>query len=92
MHQAPEGPVIATLRLGQPLIVLYGYEIINGLVWIEVQDEEGRIGWIPGVYVLTLTPTQTSTPLPTETQLPELSITPHPFDTLTLTPSPTGTP
>jgi hypothetical protein len=84
--------VIATLRIGQPLIVLYGYEIINGLVWIEVQDDEGRIGWIPQIYVLTLTPTQTATHLPTETPLPELSITPQATATLTQTPRPTATP
>ncbi len=92
LRQSPGGPVIATLRLGQPLIVLYGHEIINGWVWIEVQDDEGRIGWIPQIYVLTLTPTQTTTPLPTETQLPELSITPQEHGTLTQTLQPTGTP
>jgi hypothetical protein len=36
-------------------------EIVDGLVWIEVQDAEGRIGWIPQIYVLTQTPTATAT-------------------------------
>jgi uncharacterized membrane protein len=68
LRQYPNGPVIGTLYDGDPLIVLYGQEIINGLVWIEVMDEDGRIGWIPQIYVLTLipssTPSQTITPTP----------------------------
>jgi uncharacterized hydrophobic protein (TIGR00271 family) len=59
LRQSPGGPVIATLREGDPLIVLYGQEIANGLIWIEVQDASGRIGWIPQIYVLTPTPTAT---------------------------------
>jgi uncharacterized hydrophobic protein (TIGR00271 family) len=61
LRQYPDGPVIATLLEGERLTVLYGQEIVNGLVWIEVQDEEGRIGWIPQIYVLTYTPEATLT-------------------------------
>jgi len=57
LRQYPDGPVIATLFEGDTLTVLYGEEIVNGLVWIEVQDKGGRIGWIPQIYVLTPTPT-----------------------------------
>jgi len=64
LRQWANGPVIATLRQGDALIVLYKVEIVDGLVWIEVQDEEGRVGWIPQIYVLTLTPTATNTPTP----------------------------
>ena len=39
LRQYPEGPIIGTLREGDPLIVLYGSDIVNGLVWIEVMDE-----------------------------------------------------
>jgi hypothetical protein len=86
MRQWPGGPEIAVLRPGDELIVLYGIEIVNGVVWIEVQDAEGRLGWIPQFYVLTLTPTATDTPTLTVTVLPE---TPTPDgDTLT----PTATP
>jgi hypothetical protein len=60
LRQFPGGPVIATLREGAPITVLYGVEILNGLVWIEVRDVEGRLGWIPQIYVLT--PTATLTP------------------------------
>jgi uncharacterized hydrophobic protein (TIGR00271 family) len=68
IRQWPAGPVISTLRVGEILIVLHGIEIVDGLVWIEVQDEEGRTGWIPQIYVLTLTPTSTRTPSSTPTQ------------------------
>jgi len=61
LRQSPDGPVIATLNPGDPLTVLYGFEIVNGLVWIEVEDKEGRVGWIPQIYVLTDTPTPTLT-------------------------------
>jgi len=69
LRQSPAGPVIAYLRAGDPLIVLYGMEIVDGIVWIEVQDEDGRIGWIPQIYVLTATPTPSST-LATESETP----------------------
>jgi hypothetical protein len=65
LRQYPDGPVIATLLEGERLTVLYGQEIVNGLVWIEVQDEEGRIGWIPQIYVLTYTPEPTLTTVAT---------------------------
>ncbi len=61
LRQLPNGPVIGYLSYRDPLIVLYGIEIVNGIVWIEVEDEDGRVGWIPQIYVLTLTPTATST-------------------------------
>ncbi|MBL7161614.1 MAG: DUF389 domain-containing protein [Anaerolineales bacterium] len=59
LRQSPGGPAIATLREGEPLTVLYGQEIADGLVWVEVQDSSGRIGWIPQIYVLTPMPTAT---------------------------------
>ncbi len=64
LRQYPEGPIIGTMREGDPLIVLYGTEILNGLVWIEVQDKDGRIGWVPQMYtaIVTITPTPSITP------------------------------
>jgi uncharacterized hydrophobic protein (TIGR00271 family) len=61
MRQWPDGPVIAVLRDRQNLTILYGYEVVNGLVWVEAMDEEGRVGWIPEVYLLVVTPTNTPT-------------------------------
>jgi hypothetical protein len=70
LRQFPEGPIIGVLRQGDELIVLYGIEIVNGLVWIEVQDADGRTGWVPQMFtaIVTLTPTPSQTP----------SITPSP--------------
>jgi uncharacterized hydrophobic protein (TIGR00271 family) len=78
LRQSPDGPVIAILRQGDELIVLHGVEILNGIVWIEVQDEEGRFGWIPQIYVLTLTPTSTVTVLPNTPTSDEFTLTPTP--------------
>ena len=56
LYQSPGGPIIATLRQNQLLQVLYKTQIYEGLVWLEVMDEDGRIGWVPQIYLLYLTP------------------------------------
>ncbi len=68
IYMFPEGPVIGYVPRGGQIRVLYGYEIVNGWVWIEVEDGEGRIGWIP--QYVTLLITETPTPTPTETIAP----------------------
>ena len=74
MRQWPNGPVIGpVLRNGTPLTVMYGEEIVDGLVWVEVQDEEGRLGWIPQLYLVLIIPTST----------PTLTVTPTALATLT---------
>jgi uncharacterized hydrophobic protein (TIGR00271 family) len=62
--QSPGGPSIGTLRNGDILTVLYGSEVMDGLVWLQVVDRDGRIGWIPQIHlsVVTLTPSVTPTP------------------------------
>ncbi len=65
LRQFPNGPIIATLPLGEPLTILYGLQVSAGVVWVEVQDTTGRIGWIPQVYLVVFTPVPTSTPTPT---------------------------
>jgi uncharacterized hydrophobic protein (TIGR00271 family) len=67
LRQWPAGPEISRIRNLQQIVVLYGHEIVAGIVWIEVMDEEGRIGWIPQVYLATITPTVTDTPTQTAT-------------------------
>lgn len=62
LRQSPGGPVIGTLRNNQTLTVLYGRMTLNGLVWVEVRDPEGRIGWVPEIYLLAFTPTPTVAP------------------------------
>ncbi|MBK5106623.1 MAG: DUF389 domain-containing protein [Anaerolineales bacterium] len=66
----PEGPIIGTMREGEPLIVLYGIQTVNGLVWIEVIDKEGRIGWVPQRFTVIVTVTPTPTTTPTRTPRP----------------------
>ena len=58
----PGGPDIGVIRRGEPFIILYGSEIYDGWVWIEIQDQEGRVGWIPQYQVATVTPTETVVP------------------------------
>jgi len=66
LHQSPDGPVIGpALRPGASLLVLPQTQTINGLIWVQVQDGEGRIGWLPLIYLNMVTPTATRTPTPT---------------------------
>jgi hypothetical protein len=66
----PEGPIIGTMREGESLIVLYGIQTVNGLVWIEVIDEEGRLGWVPQMFTVIVTATPTPSPTPSRTPRP----------------------
>jgi uncharacterized hydrophobic protein (TIGR00271 family) len=60
LSQSPGGPVIGQIRPGQGLNLLYGRQESGGLVWVEVMDSEGRVGWIPEIYlrVVTATPSK----------------------------------
>jgi uncharacterized hydrophobic protein (TIGR00271 family) len=64
--QQPGGPAIGQVRPGDFVTVLYGSRVYEGLVWWEVMDAEGRIGWLPqiGLALVTYTPTATSSPAP----------------------------
>jgi len=64
LYQSPGGPVIGELRARQLLTVLYGRQEYGGLVWVQVQDEEGRVGWMPQIYLLSIT----VTPIPSATK------------------------
>lgn len=57
LYQSPNGPVIGQIRPGQGLTLLYGKQDENGLIWIEVMDSDGRIGWIPEIYLRVVTAT-----------------------------------
>jgi len=75
LRQTPGGVVIGYLSQRDQVTVLYGYQVVDGLVWIEVRDAEERIGWMPlaCTFQITLTPspsptvTRTPTPLPSAT-------------------------
>lgn len=89
LRQWAAGPEIARIRNLQLLTVLYGYEVVGGMVWVEVIDEEGRVGWIPQVYLATITPipsdTPTATSSATESASATLTASPSPSRTLTAT-------
>jgi len=92
MRQWPDGPVISTLRLGQPLTVLYGHQIVDGIAWIEVVDAEGRVGWVPQIYLVIWTPTPSPTAsetleaTATEAQSLTSTVANSPGETITPTP------
>jgi len=60
LYQTPNGAIIGQIRQKQVLTLLYGRLEIDGLMWVEVMDAEGRVGWIPELYltVLAATPTE----------------------------------
>jgi uncharacterized hydrophobic protein (TIGR00271 family) len=57
LYQSPGGPIIGQVRAGQTLTLLYGRQEVDGIIWVQVMDEEGRIGWIPEIYLIQITPT-----------------------------------
>ena len=63
LYQEPGGPVIASLRLNANILDLNETQIFEGIVYIRVMDEDGRIGWLPQMYVQypTSVPSATST-------------------------------
>lgn len=54
-------PIIGRVSNGSYITVQYGQEIVDGLVWVEIKDQEGRLGWLPQICmdIVTLTPTKT---------------------------------
>lgn len=88
LRQSPGGVVIGNLSQRDQVTVLYGYEILNGLVWIEVRDVEGRIGWLPQACTFQITLTPTPSPTITRTPTPE----PTTLSTPTLSPTASATP
>ncbi|MBI3162263.1 MAG: SH3 domain-containing protein, partial [Chloroflexi bacterium] len=57
IYQSPNGPIIGTITHGQTLILLYERREVDGLIWLNVMDGEGRIGWIPEIYLNQVTAT-----------------------------------
>jgi len=61
LYQSPGGPEIGVIKQGQGLTLLYGKKDYEGLVWVEVMDAEGRIGWLPEIYLKVVTATPEAT-------------------------------
>jgi uncharacterized hydrophobic protein (TIGR00271 family) len=76
IYQSPGGPVIGSLRPGQVVTLLYRQQVYAGLVWVEIRDAEGRLGWVPLLYLqaFTETPTPINTQTATITPVPSLVI------------------
>lgn len=67
LYQSPGGPVIGKLRAGQWIEQLYHEQTFEDLIWVQVMDSEGRIGWIPKTYIAPATSTPTLLPSGTST-------------------------
>ncbi|NIO40433.1 MAG: SH3 domain-containing protein [Burkholderiales bacterium] len=51
LRLAPNGSIIGALREGAPVTILYGRELAEDMEWVEVRDQEGRVGWVAVLYV-----------------------------------------
>lgn len=69
IYQVPNGPVIGTLRSKDVVTLMDRKTIDKGLVWVEIQDSEGRIGWIPELYITIIESTPTRMISPSQTQI-----------------------
>ena len=68
LYQSPGGPMIGSVRAGELLSLLYGRQNWNGVVWVQVMDQDGRVGWIPEMYVRQITPVPSQVPTATATR------------------------
>ncbi len=80
LRQFPNGPIIGVLREREMVTVLYAYEIVDGIVWIQVMDAEGRVGWLPQMFITIVTLTPAPSPSSSSTLSPSVlsSTTPSP--------------
>lgn len=62
-------PVIGRVSNGDLVTVLYDERTREGLVWVEIVDEEEREGWLPQTCMQTVTLTPSKTPTLTTTPL-----------------------
>ncbi|HHX08012.1 MAG TPA: DUF389 domain-containing protein [Chloroflexi bacterium] len=56
LYQEPGGPSIGRLYFSQTVTVFHDQENYDGLVWVKIRDEQGRVGWLPQNYLEVLTP------------------------------------
>jgi len=59
LYQEPGGPQIGRLAEYSILLDLHEEIVYDGLVWVKVQDEAGRIGWYPKRNLIYPSPTST---------------------------------
>ncbi len=63
-------PVIGYIHNWSFVSVQYGQKTVEGLVWVEVKDQDERLGWLPQICMNIVTLTPTKTPLITVTPSP----------------------
>jgi len=51
LRWTPGGAIAGTLREGERVELLYRRETTDGVEWVKVRDEQGRIGWVVAEYV-----------------------------------------
>jgi len=51
LRWTPGGDIVETLREGERVEILYRSETAGGVDWVEVRDEQGRIGWVAAEYL-----------------------------------------
>jgi len=56
-------PIIGSVNNGSYVTIQYGQRTIDGLVWVEIKDQDGRLGWLPQICMQTITLTPTKTPI-----------------------------
>ena len=56
LYQEPGGPSIGRLYFSQVVMVYHDQQNYDGLVWVKIRDDQGRIGWLPQKYLEILNP------------------------------------
>ena len=51
LRWTPGGAIAGTLREGERVEILYRSETTDDVEWVQVRDEQGRIGWVAAEYV-----------------------------------------
>jgi uncharacterized hydrophobic protein (TIGR00271 family) len=54
LRQTPGGEIVPGVVIpeGATIFLLYQREIVDGVEWLEVRDEQGRAGWIKAIFVV----------------------------------------
>ncbi len=56
LHLIPGGPEVGFLEKGSIVSILYGSEIYESVLWVDVIDEQGRTGWVQQRFLVIATP------------------------------------
>ncbi len=65
LYDEPGGEILTYFSANEQLFDLYQTMVYDGMVWVNVRDEDGNIGWFPEIYLSYPTETATATVTPT---------------------------